>query len=98
MSKVRSVNGQFAKAGEDEVVEEKKEHAPTIPATHVVSLNVYIQVVVFFFFTIIILTPVLYHIFVKKNYLMWIINLMEREFGCTACVPCVCNAAKNPVF
>jgi hypothetical protein len=67
-------NGQYVKQG--------------TPVT--VTYNINVTSYIYMFIAFIIITPMLYHIFIRKNLMSWIMNVLDSEFGCNACKPCLC--------
>jgi hypothetical protein len=77
----RSENGQFTKAS-------PLQEEPIIK-TSITNIN--FTFYIYLFILVIILTPLLYHIFIRKNFITWIINVLDNEFGCN----CNCITSKQ---
>jgi hypothetical protein len=60
-----------------------------------VNYNINITFYIYMIIAIIILIPMLYHIFIRKELMKLIINVLDRELGCNACSPCLCNQTES---
>ena len=71
----RSENGQFTKA------------SPPKPILTTTITNINFTFYIYLFILVIILFPLVYHIFIRKNFMTWIIDVLDKEFGfnCTLC-------------
>lgn len=77
----RSSNGQFLKGNSNDSTSLSE---GDVPKTVNISVSLCINIILSFIFLI----PMFYHIFIRKNFLTWLVEFLNSEFGCTPCMPC----------
>jgi hypothetical protein len=86
MNKVqtRGNNGQFT-----------KEQAACTEERTILHITPYLTMVIVYVVAFLVITPILYHILIRKSFFTWLITTLDKEFGCSVCSPCICNMGKG---
>ena len=69
--KVRGNNGQFIK--------------PQTFEPNTTNITRYLTIIMVGIMVVLVITPMIYHIFIRRNFFLWLVTFLETEFGCTPC-------------